>query len=428
MLHRFASIAVALTAVLGLALVASPTRAWADGGERIEVVEVLHVALNDGDVHSIPLGQSIDLLADCKSGETPPECGNPPASWAAQTRPIQVCTIQTGRPSWMTATQFQQSVRDATLAWNKAEAPLGVLYGGDCAAGSVEQSGDGRNEIGFMDGAVVPGGDASTTKSSIIRQPANVPTIRTIVEADVYIPNGFPQNFGCFQHAVVHELGHVLGLGHSTTAADVMYPTIDFSNATFCHPNPTAPELTRLQDVYGINRTPTAGAGGALNAQVGDTVNLSGTASDPENDTLTFAWTQTSGPAGGTLTGATTLSPSFVTANPGVYVFTLAATDRYLHQGAASVTVTVATSTTVGVSTLPPTGFGLFVFNGGSQQRLLDVTGCPPASAAFWVTDGQGSFVIYVPGTTVTAVNQRWLSMFPQGLPANTAVLGRCRA
>ena len=435
MLRRLASLAVALTLVLGLVIVGSPTRAWADGGERIELVQVLHVATSGvgsdpGDVHSIPLGQSIDLLADCKNGETPPECGNPAASWAAQTRPVQVCTIQTGRPSWMTAVQFQQAVRDATLAWNKAEAPLGVMYGGDCAAGSVEQSGDGRNEIGFMDGPVVPGGDAATTKSSIIRQPAVNPTVRTIVEADVYIPNGFPQNLTCFQHAVTHEVGHVLGLGHSTTSADVMYPTIDFANATFCHPNPTMAELARLQDVYGINRTPTVGVGGALTAQVGDTVSLAGTASDPENDLMTFAWTQTSGPTAGALAGATTLASNFVASSPGVYVFTLTATDRYLHQGSASVTVTVAgsaTGGTAGVSTLPASGFGLFVFTGGSTQRLIDVTGCPPTTAAFWVTDGQGSFVIYVPGTTITAVNQRWLSMFPQGLPANTAVLGRCR-
>ncbi len=161
-------------------------------------------------------------------------------------------------------------------------------------------------------------------------------------------------------------------------------------------------------------------------------VQLSGKATDPENDALTYGWAQLSGPPV-SLTGATTLTPSFTPAGSGEYAFLFTVTDRYMHQASSRVTVTVAPPDGSGSVTpnitgaVPPSGFGLFVFGGGSTARLLEASGCPAGTAAFWVSDGRGDFVIWVPGSTVAAVNQRWVSLFPQGLPPNTPVLGRCR-
>lgn len=75
---------------------------------------------------------------------------------------------------------------------------------------------------------------------------------------------------------------------------------------------------------------------------------------------------------------------------------------------------------------LPAQGFQLFVFSGGTNQELVTASTCTSTTSAFWATDATGEFVVYVPGTSVSAVNAGWNSMFPAGLPANTPLIGKC--
>ena len=75
---------------------------------------------------------------------------------------------------------------------------------------------------------------------------------------------------------------------------------------------------------------------------------------------------------------------------------------------------------------LPGSGFALFVFSGGTGTQLLAASGCPAATAAFWATSARGEFVTYVPGARIALVNAEWEAMFPRGIPADTALLGRC--
>lgn len=71
-------------------------------------------------------------------------------------------------------------------------------------------------------------------------------------------------------------------------------------------------------------------------------------------------------------------------------------------------------------------GIGLVVFGGGTSTQLVSASGCPVATAAFWATDAAGTFVAYVPGTSIGVVNEAWNARFPTGIPVNTPLLGRC--
>jgi hypothetical protein len=70
-------------------------------------------------------------------------------------------------------------------------------------------------------------------------------------------------------------------------------------------------------------------------------------------------------------------------------------------------------------------GFGLFVFGGGTNEELLAASGCSEFSATFWATS-DGDFVTFIPGAAVAAVNEAWAALFPDGIPHNTALIGRC--
>jgi hypothetical protein len=72
-------------------------------------------------------------------------------------------------------------------------------------------------------------------------------------------------------------------------------------------------------------------------------------------------------------------------------------------------------------------GFGLVVFGGGTYDQLVSASQCAVARVAFWATEG-GSFLVYVPATTVGAVNAPFESAFPNRvIPPFTPFLGRCQ-
>ncbi|MCP5396387.1 MAG: autotransporter domain-containing protein [Sphingomonadaceae bacterium] len=94
--------------------------------------------------------------------------------------------------------------------------------------------------------------------------------------------------------------------------------------------------------VAGQNQPPTAYAGPDKQVGGGESVTINGSASDPDNDPLTYQWVQTSGPAVA-LTGDTTLTPSFTapakTANVQTLTFDLLVDDG--RGGVASDSMTV---------------------------------------------------------------------------------------
>ena len=71
-------------------------------------------------------------------------------------------------------------------------------------------------------------------------------------------------------------------------------------------------------------------------------------------------------------------------------------------------------------------GFGLAVFRGGAIDDLVTSTGCPVSTMVLYFTMN-GTFVTFIPGSSVGAVNASFLLAFPGGsLPAKTAFLGKC--
>lgn len=92
------------------------------------------------------------------------------------------------------------------------------------------------------------------------------------------------------------------------------------------------------------NTAPVVSAGGNQVVVAGSTVNLSGTASDPDGTIASVAWAFVTASSSGTptLTGANTLTPSFTAgAAPQMYTLRLTATDNLGGQTSATVEVRV---------------------------------------------------------------------------------------
>jgi gliding motility-associated-like protein len=109
-----------------------------------------------------------------------------------------------------------------------------------------------------------------------------------------------------------------------------------------------------------VNQAPTANAGSDKTITMPtNSVILNGSGTDPEGTTLTYAWTQKSGPNAG-MSGQATASLSLTGLAPGPYVFTLRVTDTGGAFDDDDVTVTVLPS---GINLLP-------VVNAGGNKYL----------------------------------------------------------
>lgn len=89
---------------------------------------------------------------------------------------------------------------------------------------------------------------------------------------------------------------------------------------------------------------PIANAGSNREGEVGDRIILDGRMSyapaSPQKP-LAYVWSQLSGPATVTLTGVTTVSPSFTPSVPGLYVFSLVVWDNNVSSQPSTVQVNV---------------------------------------------------------------------------------------
>ncbi len=176
----------------------------------------------------------IALLSDCAPRNLPPNCGDPPALWH-RTTAIPICPSDAAIPQWVSPTDFHLVLEGATKVWNGANAQVGLEYVPNCAnptQGSAIP--DGAIAVGW-------GGDRSFIVASVVGT-TNVGVEafnltsgrREISGAQIVINPRQAMSVRCLQTMMVHELGHVLGLGHSTNADDVMFPIFTPSMPTSC--------------------------------------------------------------------------------------------------------------------------------------------------------------------------------------------------
>lgn len=187
---------------------------------------------------------------------------------------------------------------------------------------------------------------------------------------------------------------------------------------------------------------PVVDAGIDQTVRIGDQVSLLASVVNVTGNPLSYQWAQT----GGTtvvLTNATSQAVTFVAPTRATTLeFRFTARDNSngdvtTDTVRVNVTALASATSTPGTSpigstarftggSIPSTGFGFAVFGGGTNADLLTASGCPRTSAAFWVTR-DGEFIGYVPGASVSAVNERWNALFNGNIPPNTPVVGKCR-
>jgi hypothetical protein len=380
---------------------------------------------------------TIDWVSDCtpdRPDRVPPQCGAPPALWNAQPRLVAVCTLQGQRATWWTAEQFRAAVQAAADDWNVIEAGIGLHFVGDCADQTPFERGlnDGRNVIAFDDARNVVTTSVSPTALAVTFSLMTLQGgVRSIRDADIVLGTGDLVR-QCPAVVLRHELGHVLGFGHSDQATDLLAAAPP-APVQICTRQPTASEQALLQQMYGVNRRPTASISAPPPASPGAPVALNAVAADPEGGVLTYEWAQVRGTPVQLMASGPVASFLMPVLPAGDLEFRLTVRDTLLKPAVASIVVgsgvAGASPRVLGGSVPLAGGFGLVVFSGGSSTDLLQAT-CGAglaASAAFWATNAQGQFVVYVPSAAVAAVNAPWQALFPLGVPASSAVLVRCR-
>jgi hypothetical protein len=145
------------------------------------------------------------------------------------------------------------------------------------------------------------------------------------------------------------------------------------------------------------NVAPVAKAGTAQNVTTGSAITLDGSgSSDANGDTLTYAWTITSKPAGSaaTLSNATSVKPTLTTDKAGDYVFSLVASDGKLTSTVSTVTVSAAVANVAPIakagtaqnvttgSTITLDGSGSSDANGDTLTYAWSITSKPNGSSA----------------------------------------------
>jgi hypothetical protein len=184
---------------------------------------------------------------------------------------------------------------------------------------------------------------------------------------------------------------------------------IDVKNVSYNGSITLAPYTSAvlIRNGAATNQAPNANAGTDQSITLPtNTVNLSGSGTDPDGTVSSYKWTKVSGPSAGTITSASSASTSVTALAEGVYKFELKVTDNKGTTGADTVQITVNAAANVSP-----------VANAGSDKSItlpsntisLAGSGSDPdgtiVSYAWAKTSGPGSYNIVNPSSALTDVS-----------------------
>jgi murein DD-endopeptidase MepM/ murein hydrolase activator NlpD len=189
------------------------------------------------------------------------------------------------------------------------------------------------------------------------------------------------------------------------------------------------------------NRPPTVDAGPDLTVRPGAEVTIVATGSDPDGGALTYVWAQVSGPAVSLAPSGPRLTFTAPDVEDARLRFTVTVIDPGTLYASDSVEVLVTASAappgdtpletsqlpgwgTITAGSIPPSGFGLVQFGGGTSEQLVEAAGCAVQTLRFWAID-LGRYVPFIPAAAAF-VNAEWRALFPDVLPAGTILTARC--
>ena len=156
------------------------------------------------------------------------------------------------------------------------------------------------------------------------------------------------------------------------------------------------------------NHPPVPNAGPNQTVYAGDSVNLNGTATDADGDTLTFAWKFLTAPDGSkaVLAGSTTSKPSFVPDIAGTYRFSLIVDDGKASNGQSVVVITAVTKSVSNIAPVANAGSNQSVTVGASVSlngnASTDANGDALTYSWFFVTKPSGSSASLSGATSVS--------------------------
>ena len=228
--------------------------------------------------------------------------------------------------------------------------------------------------------------------------------------------------------------------GTGFTSSNVLGAGDDASDGTGDDGTTPAPDAATTDDFV-------VDAGADATVEASAELTLEASAVHPAGEPLLYSWSQIDGPAVDFSFDGAALT-FFAPPEPGsVLAFQVVAFTEDLKSLAVDMVVlTVVEATvvdegpantegdgatqaagarTIVAGSVPQVGFGLLVFGGGTNEQLIEASGCPPATARFWASSG-GTFIPYIPGSKIAVVNAAWNTLFEGGIPENTPLIGRC--